>query len=54
MLNLGTTVQYGDQKGKVVGRTIEREPKYDILFADGKIRQYIPEGSIKIADLPVA
>ncbi|WP_158045499.1 hypothetical protein [Skermanella pratensis] len=43
MLKLGTRVGYGDQVGRIVGRTIELQPKYDIMLANGTIRSYVRE-----------
>ncbi len=42
MLRLGTRVRYGQQEGIIVARTLEADPKYDIRFAEGRIRHYLP------------
>ena len=43
MLKLGTMVEYADQVGRIVARTIELQPKYDIMLANGTIRSYVRE-----------
>jgi hypothetical protein len=48
MLKLGTKVEYANQTGRIVGRTIELQPKYDIMLANGTIRSYVREGDLVI------
>jgi hypothetical protein len=48
MLKLGTRVEYANQTGRIVGRTIELQPKYDIMLANGTIRSYVREGDLVI------
>ena len=52
MLKLGTRVGYGDQVGRIVGRTIELQPKYDIMLANGTIRSYVREVDLVVVPLP--
>ncbi|QQP91934.1 hypothetical protein IGS68_12315 [Skermanella sp. TT6] len=52
MLKLGTRVGYGDQVGRIVGRTIELQPKYDIMLANGTIRSYVREVDLVLVPLP--
>ncbi|UEM23502.1 hypothetical protein JL100_012450 [Skermanella mucosa] len=52
MLKLGTRVGYGDQVGRVVGRTIELQPKYDIMLANGTILSYVREVDLVVVPLP--
>jgi len=48
MLKLGTRVEYANQTGRIVGRTIELQPKYDIMLANGTIRSNVREGDLVI------
>ncbi len=49
MVRLGTKVRYGGRDALVVARTIESEPKYDLLFPDTcHIQQYIPGPSLDL------
>lgn len=52
MLKLGTRVGYGDQVGRIVGRTIELQPKYDIMLANGTIRSYVREVDLVLVPPP--
>ncbi len=52
MLKLGTRVEYGNQIGRIVGRTIELQPKYDIMLANGTIRSYVREVDLVVRPLP--
>ena len=54
MLKLGTRVEYANQTGRIVGRTIELQPKYDIMLANGTIRSYVREGDLVILQPPAA
>jgi hypothetical protein len=54
MLKLGTRVEYANQTGRIVGRTIELQPKYDIMLANGTIRSYVREGDLVILQQPAA
>jgi hypothetical protein len=48
MLKLGTMVEYADQVGRIVARTIELHPKYDIMLANGTIRSNVREGDLVV------
>jgi hypothetical protein len=48
MLKLGTRVEYADQSGRIVGRTIELQPKYDIMLANGTVRSNVRESELVI------
>ena len=48
MLKLGTRVKYENQTGRIVGRTIERLPKYDVMLASGTVRSNVREGDLVI------
>jgi hypothetical protein len=50
MLKLGTWVEYEKQTGRIVGRTFEGQPKYDVMLADGSVRPNVREGDL--ATLP--
>lgn len=54
MLKLGTRVGYGDQVGRIVGRTIELQPKYDIMLANGTIRSYVREVDLVVVPQAMA
>ena len=43
MLKLGTRVEYANQSGRIVGRTFEIQPKYDIMLANGTVRPNVRE-----------
>jgi hypothetical protein len=50
MLRLGTKVRYDGRDAFIVGRTIEPEPRYDLLFPDTRrIQPYIPEPHLDLA-----
>jgi hypothetical protein len=50
MLRLGTKVRYDGRDAFIVGRTIESEPRYDLLFPDTRrIQPYIPEPHLDLA-----
>ncbi|EWY36845.1 hypothetical protein N825_23395 [Skermanella stibiiresistens SB22] len=49
MLKLGMKVGLEDQVGRVVGRTIEYQPKYDVMLANGTIRSYVREVDLVVA-----
>jgi hypothetical protein len=48
MLKLGTRVEYENQAGRIVGRTFENHPKYDVMLANGAIRPNVREGDLVI------
>jgi hypothetical protein len=48
MLKLGTQVEYANQSGRIVGRTIELQPKYDIMLANGTVRSNVRESELVI------
>ena len=48
MLKLGTQVEYANQSGRIVGRTIELQPKYDIMLANGTVRPNVRESELVI------
>jgi hypothetical protein len=50
MLKLGTRVEYANQAGRIVGRTIELQPKYDVMLANGTIRANLREGDLLISE----
>ena len=50
MLKLGTRVEYANQTGRIVGRTIELQPKYDVMLANGTIRSNLREGDLVISE----
>jgi hypothetical protein len=50
MLKLGTRVEYANQAGRIVGRTIELQPKYDVMLANGTIRANLREGDLVISE----
>ena len=52
MLKLGTQVEYANQSGRIVGRTIELHPKYDIMLANGTIRPNVRESELVILSQP--
>jgi hypothetical protein len=41
MLGLGTRVEFANEIGRIVARTFEPEPKYDVMLASGSIRAYL-------------
>ena len=51
-LKLGTQVEYANQIGRIVGRTIELHPKYDIMLANGTIRPNVRESELVILSQP--
>jgi hypothetical protein len=54
MLKLGTRVEYANQSGRIVGRTIELQPKYDIMLANGTVRPNVRESELVILSQPAA
>jgi hypothetical protein len=54
MLKLGTQVEYANQSGRIVGRTIELQPKYDIMLANGTVRPNVRESELVILAQPAA
>jgi len=50
MLKLGTRVEYANLAGRIVGRTIELQPKYDVMLANGTIRANLREGDLVISE----
>jgi hypothetical protein len=54
MLKLGTQVEYANQSGRIVGRTIELQPKYDIMLANGTVRPNVREGDLVILAQPAS
>ena len=52
MLKLGTQVEYANQSGRIVGRTIELQPKYDIMLANGTVRPNVRESELVILTQP--
>ena len=48
MLKLGTQVEYANQSGRIVGRTIELQPKYDIMLPNGTVRPNVRESELVI------
>jgi hypothetical protein len=52
MLKLGTMVEYANQVGRIVARTIELHPKYDIMLANGTIRSNVREGDLVVRRQP--
>jgi hypothetical protein len=54
MLKLGTRVEYANQSGRIVGRTIELQPKYDIMLANGTVRPNVRESELVILPQPAA
>jgi hypothetical protein len=48
MLKLGTRVEYENQTGRIVGRTIEGQPKYDVMLASGAVCPNVREGDLVI------
>jgi hypothetical protein len=54
MLKLGTRVEYENQAGRIVGRTFENHPKYDVMLASGAVRPNVREGDLVIIPPPEA
>jgi hypothetical protein len=54
MLKLGTRVEYANQSGRIVGRTIELQPKYHIMLANGTVRPNVRESELVILPQPAA
>jgi hypothetical protein len=52
MLKLGTRVEYANQRGRIIGRTIELQPKYDVMLANGTVRSNVREGDLIILSQP--
>jgi hypothetical protein len=52
MLKLGTMVDYAGQVGRIVARTIELHPKYDIMLANGTIRSNVRESDLVVRRQP--
>ena len=52
MLKLGTRIEYANQSGRIIGRTIEFQPKYDIMLANGTVRPNLRESELVILSQP--
>jgi hypothetical protein len=52
MLKLGTRIEYANQSGRIIGRTIEFQPKYDIMLANGTVRPNVRESELVILSQP--
>lgn len=43
---LGTPVEVNGRVGRVMGRTVEAEPRYEVRFTDGSTEQEVPAAKV--------